>query len=29
MSEQNIDIFCLCETFLNQEYSDNELKIPD
>ena len=20
---QNIDIFCLCETFLNQQFSDN------
>ena len=27
--EQNIDIFCLCETFLNNELSDNELLIPD
>ena len=26
--EQNIDIFCLCETFLNNEFSDNELLIP-
>ena len=26
---QNIDIFCLCETFLNQQFSDNELQIPD
>ena len=28
LSEQNIDIFCLCETFLNSEFSENELIIP-
>ena len=28
LSEQNIDMFCLCETFLNSEFSDNELIIP-
>ena len=26
LSEQNIDIFCLCETFLNSEFSDNEFQ---
>ena len=28
-NNQNIDIFCLCETFLNQQFSDNELHITD
>ena len=28
-NDQNIDIFCLCETFLNQQFSDNELHITD
>ena len=28
-NEQNLDILCLCETFLNKEFSDNELIIPD
>ena len=27
LHEQNIDILCLCEAFLNQEFSDNELKV--
>ena len=26
-NQQNIDILCLCETFLNTEFSDNDLKI--
>ena len=26
--EQTIDIFCLCETFLNSEFSENESLIP-
>ena len=25
-NRQNIDILCLCETFLNTEFSDNDLK---
>ena len=28
-NNQNIDIFCLCETFLNHQFSDNELQITD
>ena len=27
LHEQNIDILCLCEAFLNQEFCDDELKI--
>ena len=27
LHEQNIDILCLCQTFLNQEFCDDELKI--
>ena len=27
LHEQNIDILCLSETFLNQEFCDDELKI--
>ena len=27
LHEQNIDILCLCETFLNQEFCDDELKV--
>ena len=29
ISQQNIDILCLCETFLTNEFSDSELNIPD
>ena len=27
LQEQDIDILCLCETFLNQDFSDDELKV--
>ena len=29
INKQNLDILCLCKTFLNKEFSDNELIIPD